>query len=130
LIEDVDLTLEIIFFAERNQNRPGVGAELLTHAINGAIEVRADTVHLIHERDARHPVFRGLAPDGLRLRLDAGNTTKDGDGAIQDAERTLDLGGKIDMAGSVDDVYPLFNAFEDFVNPVLLALDPRACRRR
>src|SRR6185369_13833966 len=56
---------------------------------------------------ARNAVLVGLAPDGLRLRLDAGDGVEDGDGAVEDAQAALDLDREVDVAGRVDDVDPV-----------------------
>ena len=61
-------------------------------------EVRADAVHLVDEADARDAVLVGLAPDGLGLRLDAGDRVEHADGAVEHAQRSLDLGGEVDVA--------------------------------
>src|SRR5262249_51066115 len=66
--------------------------------------VGADPVHLVDEADARHAVFVGLAPYGLGLRFDAGDRVEDGDGAVEDAQRALNLDREIDVARRVDDV--------------------------
>ena len=68
------------------------------------LEVRADAVHLVDERDARDVVLVGLAPDGLGLRLDAGDRVEQRDRAVEHAQRALDLDGEVDVAGRVDDV--------------------------
>ena len=67
-------------------------------------EVGADAVHLVDEDDARHGVLVGLAPDGLRLRLHAGDGVEQRDRAVEHAQRPLDLDRKVNVAGSVDDV--------------------------
>ena len=85
----------------------GLRAEAGAHHRDGAVEVGADAVHLVDERDARHAVAVGLAPDGLRLRLDAGDGVEHGDGAVEHAQRALHLGGEVDVAGRVDDVDPV-----------------------
>ena len=64
----------------------------------------ADAVHLVDVGEARDGVLVGLTPDGLRLRLDAGDGVEDGDGAVEDAEAALDLDREVDVAGRVDDV--------------------------
>ena len=51
-----------------------------------------------------HAVLVGLAPDRLGLRLDAGDAVEHGDGAVEHAQRALDLDGEVDVAGRVDDV--------------------------
>ena len=48
----------------------------------------------------------GLAPDGLGLRLDAGDRVEHRDRAVEDAQRPLHLDGEVDVAGRVDDVDP------------------------
>ena len=50
------------------------------------------------------PVLVGLAPDGLRLRLDAGDTVEHGYRTVEHAQGTLDLDGEVDVARRVDDV--------------------------
>ena len=90
--------------ADRQLDRHGVGAEAVDHGLDRAVEVRADAVHLVDERDARDVVLVGLAPDGLGLRLDAGDGVEHGDRAVEDAQRALDLDGEVDVAGRVDDV--------------------------
>src|SRR6185503_4560204 len=44
---------------------------------------------------------------GFRLRLDAADRAKHGDGAVEDAQRAFDLDGEIDVTGGVDDVDPV-----------------------
>ena len=130
LIDDVELALEMIFRAERNQHRPGIRAELRAHVVDRVVEVRARAVHLVDERDARHVVLGRLTPDRLGLRLHAGHAAEDGDRAIEHAQRTLHLGREIHVAGGVDDVHAHLDAFESLVNAFLLALLPEAGRRR
>ena len=67
-------------------------------------EVRADLVHLVHERHARDVVLVGLTPDGLALRLDAVASVENRDGAVEHPKGALDLDREVDVAGSVDDV--------------------------
>ena len=74
---------------------------------HGGEEVGADAVHLVDEADAGDVVLVGLAPDGLGLGLDAGDGVEHGDGAVEDAQRALDLDGEVDVAGRVDDVDPV-----------------------
>ena len=72
--------------------------------LDGAEEVGAGAVHLVDEAHPRHVVLVGLAPHGLGLRLDAGDRVEHGDGAVEDAQRALDLDREVDVAGRVDDV--------------------------
>jgi hypothetical protein len=72
-----------------------------------SIEVGPDAVHLVDEGDARHAVLVGLAPNGLGLRLDSAYGAEHRDGAVENAKRTLDLGGEVHVPGRVDDVDPV-----------------------
>ncbi len=101
---EVDDAPEVLFGADWQLNRNGIGFELRNNLVERPFEVGADTVHLVHEADAGNAVLVGLPPDGLRLRLDAGNRVEYGDGAIQHAQRALDLGGEVDVPRRVDDV--------------------------
>ena len=79
-------------------------AEAVDHRLDAVLERGARAVHLVDVRDARYAVLVGLAPDGLGLRLDAGDGVETGDGAVEDAQRALDLDGEVDVARRVDDV--------------------------
>ena len=74
---------------------------------SGLVEVGAHAVELVDEAHARHAVLVGLAPDRLGLGLDAGDAVEHGDGAVEDAQRALDLDREVDVAGGVDDVDPV-----------------------
>ena len=126
LVENVELTLEIILAAQRDENRPGIGAEFVAHTVHGGVEVRAGAVHFVDESDAGHPVFAGLAPDRFRLRLHAGHAAEDGDGAVEHTQGTLNLGRKVHVAGCINNVHAHLEALVSLVDPLLLALHPRA----
>ena len=51
LINNVELAFELIFLAERQQNRPCIRAELVVNAVDRHLEVSADAIHLINKRD-------------------------------------------------------------------------------
>ena len=79
-------------------------AEAIDDHVDGALEVRADAVHLVDEADARHAVLVGLAPHRLGLRLDAGDAVEHRHRAVEHAQAALDLDGEVDVARRVDDV--------------------------
>ncbi len=106
-LDQVDDALERLGGTPRDLHRGGLGGELRDHHLDALLEVRPDAVHLVDERDARHAVAVGLAPDGLRLRLHARDGVEDRDGAVQDAERALHLGREVDVSRRVDDVDPV-----------------------
>src|SRR5581483_9774779 len=103
-LDEVDDADELVFGADGQLNRHGIRFELGDDLVERALEVGADSVHLVDETDARHAVLVGLTPDGLRLRLDAGDRIEHGDGAVEHAQRALDFGREVDVARRVDDV--------------------------
>ena len=80
------------------------GAEPVGDHVHAAVELGADPVHLVDEADPRHAVAVGLPPDGLGLRLDAGDAVEHGHRAVEHPQRALHLDGEVDVAGGVDDV--------------------------
>ena len=103
-VDEVDDAEEVALGADRQLQRHGVRAEAVDHRLDALGEVRADAVHLVDVGDARDLVLVGLAPDGLRLRLDAGDGVEQRDRAVEHAQRALDLDGEVHVAGRVDDV--------------------------
>ncbi len=103
-LDEVDDAPEGVLLADRDLHRHRVGAEALAHRLHGGEEVRAGAVHLVDERDPRHLVLVGLAPDGLGLRLDAGDGVEDGNRAVEDAQAPLHLYGEVHVPGRIDDV--------------------------
>ena len=101
------MPLKSDFRPDRQLNADRAAANLVLDFLDAAIEIGADLIHLVDEDDARHIVFVGLAPDSLGLRLDALIAVEDANGAVENAQRTLDLDGEIDVAGRVDDVQAL-----------------------
>src|ERR1700678_3555279 len=106
--EEVDHADEVIFAADRELQRYGVGAKTLAHRANRMIEIGADAVHLVDERDARNAVLVRLAPNGFGLRLHAGDRVKNRDSAVEYAQPTLDFHGEIHVARPIDDVDAVF----------------------
>ena len=81
-----------------NLERDGRQAELALELLDHVGRVGAGAVHLVDEREPGDGVPLHLAVDGDRLRLDAGHGAEDQHGAVEDAERPLDLDGEIDVA--------------------------------
>ena len=68
------------------------------------LELGTDAVHLVDEAEPGDMILGRLPPDGLALGLDSLDRRKDDDRAVEHAERPLDLGGEVHVAGGVDDV--------------------------
>ena len=109
-------------FAEGQENRDGIRAQLGAHVIQRVRKICASAVHLVHERDARNFVFGRLSPDCFRLWLDAGNTTEDSDRAVQHAHGTLNFGGEIHVTRRINDVDAMRHVLERLVNLVFTRL--------
>ena len=58
-------------------------AEPVTQRSDRPVQGGAGPVHLVDERDPRHPVPVGLPPDRLALRFDAGHRVEHGDSAVE-----------------------------------------------
>ena len=84
--------------------RPALAPRRSRIDVDAHVEVGADLVHLVDERDARDVVLVGLAPDRLALRLDAVAAVEHRDRAVEHAQAALDLDREVDVAGRVDDV--------------------------
>ena len=62
----------------------------------------------------------------IGLRLDAGDTVEDRDSAVEDAQRSLDLDGEVDVAGRVDDVDLVWSFHQQVVAADVIVM-PRSC---
>ena len=93
--------------ADRKLDAHRVGRHPRDQIVDALVEVGADLIHLVDEDDARHVVLVGLAPHRLGLRLDALVAVEHAHGAVEHAQRALDLDREVDVPGRVDDVEPL-----------------------
>ena len=103
-LDEVDYALERILSADRYNDRYRVSLEDLSDLADDVEEVGAGAIHLVDESDTRDIVAGSLVPNGLRLRLHATHSAEEGDSAIEDAERTLNLDSEVDVARGVNDV--------------------------
>ena len=70
-LDQVDDAGELVLEPVRDLDDDRRAAQPLADLLHAAIGIGADAVALVDEGDARHAVAVGLAPDRLRLRLDA-----------------------------------------------------------
>src|SRR5216683_613566 len=103
-LDQIDHALEIFFRSDRNLHGQRARAQALLDHVHAAQEIRAASIHLVDITNARNAVVVGQAPVGFRLRLDAGDSVKHHDGAVEDAQGSIDLDGEIDMSRSVDEI--------------------------
>ena len=95
---------ELFLGADRQMQQQRRGLELVAHLLHDALELGADAIHLVDERDPRHAILVGLAPHRLGLRLDAADRAEDCDRAVEDAQRALDFDREIDVSRRVDNI--------------------------
>ncbi len=129
LADDINDATQIVFRTNRDAHRVGVRAELLTHLGDHTIKVCTSAIHLVDEGNAGDAVLGGLPPHGFGLRLHAGHGAEDGDRAVEHAHGALHLGGEIHVAGGVDDVDAMGDAFPQLIGAVGL-LRPKTCGGR
>ncbi len=131
---EVDDAPEVVLGAHGNLGGHGVGVQTVAHGLDGMEEVGTHAVVLVDEGDAGHAVTLGLAPHRLGLRLHAGNGVEHGDGAVENAQRTLDLSGEVHVAGGVDDLEAVSlpsdlppGYFQKHVVAAAVMVTPRSC---
>ena len=107
-LDKVDHAFELVLGADGDDHGHGIGAQAQLHLVIDLVEVRAGTVHLVHEGQTGHVILVGLTPDGLGLRLHAAHCAVHHAGTVQHAHRTLHLDGEVDVSRGVDDVDPVF----------------------
>ena len=103
-LDQIDDAFEFIFLADGNLNRDWLGIEALADGVDGMLEIGAHLVDLVDETNSRNAVFIGLTPDFFRLRLHAVNRVKHRNRAVEHAQRPLDFGGEVHVAGSINNV--------------------------
>ena len=102
--DEVDDAPEVVLGAHRELSSNSLRTQTILHGLDRMEEVGANAVVLVDERDAGNTVALGLTPNGLGLRLNAGNGVEHGDGAVENAQGALNLGGEVHVARGVDDL--------------------------
>ena len=103
-LDQIDHALELVFLSDGNLNRDRLGIEALADGIDGMLEIGTHLVDLVDETNSRDAVLIGLAPHFFRLRLHAVHGVKHRDRAVEHAQRALDFGREIDVAGRINNV--------------------------
>ncbi|MCY1224944.1 hypothetical protein D9M72_371220 [compost metagenome] len=103
-LDQIDNALEFGFSADRQLHDDSRCTETGLDHLDRAVEVGAGLVHLVAEDHARNIVLLSLTPDGFRLRLNTGVGVEKRNSTVENAQRTLDFDGEVNVAGGVDDV--------------------------
>ena len=106
--KDVDQPCEISLGSDRNFKRSGIDFQFLAHIFHDFVEVRAGTVHFVHERHAGDMIFLRLAPNGFGLGLNATDRAENADRAVENAERTFDFSSEVHVSRSVNKIDSVF----------------------
>ncbi len=104
LFDEINHADEGIFFSDGILQRNGVGRKPLAHRANRMVEIRADAVHLINERNPWHAILVRLPPHRFRLRLHARHRVKHRHRAVQHAQRALHFHGEIHVPRRINNI--------------------------
>lgn len=102
--DQIDHSAELGLVSHRQLDHERGHVQPLADRVRRCVEVGAGAVHLVDERDPRHSVPVGLAPDRLALRFDSRDGVEQCDGTVEYPQRALHLVGEIDVARGVDQV--------------------------
>ena len=86
LTDHIDHPGEELSLPERILDRVGVGTQPVSHHGHDVLEVCADPIHLVDERDPRHRVSVGLPPNRFGLRFDAAHRAEHRDSSVEHPE--------------------------------------------
>ena len=81
-IETDHITIRTSSYAGIDGRSAEIRVHGLDYLVDNSQEVSARTIHLIDECQTRHFILIRLTPDGLRLRLDSADSTKNRNRAI------------------------------------------------
>ena len=104
VLDEVHYTLETRLDANGDLYGHRMGPQALDYHLDAVPEGRARAVHLVYKTNARHVVAVSLAPDRLRLRLDARYAVEYHDAAVEHAQRALDLDREVYVARCIYDI--------------------------
>ena len=118
-LHEVDDALKGVLAADRKLNRDSIALESVLHHLHDTVEVGAHDVHLVDIGHTRNLIFLSLTPNRFGLGLNAALRAENRDGAVEYAERTLNLDREVNVARCVNDI-----------DAVLLAVSVRPEARR
>ncbi len=108
--DKVDNALEGFFGADGNLDGAGICTEHILDLAHYFEEVCTRTVHLVNVTYTGHVIFVGLTPHGFRLGFNTAYGAERGNGAVENAERTLDFNGEVNVPRGVNQVDFIFVA--------------------
>src|SRR3989338_6103072 len=106
--EQIDNTFKLRLGSDWNLQSDGLCRETIEDTRKRFLERGAGAIELVDVADARHVGLFGIAPVGLRLRLDTRDTVEDDNRAVQDAHRALHLACEVDVAWRINNIESVF----------------------
>ena len=101
---EIDRAAKLAFPPDRNLNGYRVCPKPINDRLHAGEKVGPDTIHLIHECDARNTILVRLPPNRFGLRLDSLHGIEHGNRAVKDPQGSLNLDGEVYVTGSIDDI--------------------------
>src|SRR5208283_4180645 len=115
-LDQIDHAAEAALGTDRQLDGHRVAAQPGLDLLDTAQKVGARAVHLVDERDPRHPVLVHLAPHRFGLWLHPRDRAVHRYRRVQHPQAALHLDGKVDVPRCVDDVDPVLG--EALVHPL------------
>src|SRR5918998_3903992 len=106
-LHEVNDPPEVGLSPDRELHRHRVRPETVAHGLDRPVEVGADPVHLVDERDPRAPVLVRLPPYRLALRLDTSHGIEERYRTVQHPQAPLHLDREVHVPGRVYNVDPV-----------------------
>ena len=103
-LHQVNDALESFLGTDRNLDGERGSSEHFAHLAHYLEEVCAGAVHLVDVADAGNVILVGLAPNGFGLGFDAAYRAEGSHSAVEHAQRTFHLYGKVHVPRGVDEV--------------------------
>ena len=102
----VHYAFEGLFFTYRQLDRDGVRAQSCSDHVYDTVEIRAHDIHFVYMAHSWNIISVSLSPDCLRLRLNAAFRAEKRHCSVENAQRSFNFHGKIDVSGSIDYIDP------------------------
>ena len=103
-LHQVDDAFEELLRADGQLDRDSVAFQPGLHHFNYVVKISAHNVHLVDIGHSGNLIFICLTPYGFRLGLNATLGTENCYRTIEYSKRTLNLYGKVNVTGGVDDI--------------------------
>ena len=126
--EEIDDALESRFLADRKLDRHDARTEAQAQLIDDALEVGVLAIDLVDEEGARQIQRFRIAPDFLRLHLDARDGRDDDESAVRRLQGAFHLADEVRIARRIKDIELMIEPFTGEQRGLYAKLAPRLFR--